>query len=160
MPVGMVSPAANQVRGSNMINLRITRELGSLTQELDSLFDQVFSTPRLCLASRGQAWIPHTDIYETSDEYQVVVEIPGLAPEEIEVVVDRARLLIAGHRQPATPCGVHRVHQAEILSGSFKRVFRLPDLVNPDAVQARCEQGLLTVTLPKEVRSHTRVEVS
>ncbi|MBF0530105.1 MAG: Hsp20/alpha crystallin family protein [Deltaproteobacteria bacterium] len=142
-----------------MINLRITREMKSFSQDLDSLLDQAFSSPQTCLAYRGQAWTPHTDVYETSSAYHLVAEVPGLAPEDIEVIVDREHLLIAGQRRPGGISGPLRVHQAEIMTGPFKRVFRLPGPIKPDETEARCELGLLTIILPKEAPNRSRVEV-
>jgi HSP20 family protein len=98
------------------------------------------------------------DVFESQDAYLVLAEVPGMNPGDIEVVVDRNHLRLSGARQLISPQR-YRVHQAEIEYGSFQRVFRFPGPVTVDQVTASYDNGLLTITLPKEPIVQTSVKI-
>lgn len=141
-----------------MINLRIVKNLSG-GRDLDQFFDQMLYGPQTKVSLRGQTWAPQVDIYETDDNYLLMAEMPGMEPEEIEVMVDRIHLKISGRRRPPAPEGSFRVHRTEISCGNFDRTFRLAAPIMTDRVGASYENGILKITLPKEKASATRIEV-
>lgn len=133
-----------------MINLRIVKDAASMSRELKMLLDQMFYglEARVCL--HGQPWSPPMDIYETPEAFVVLAELPGLGPEEIEVIMDRTHLKVKGCRRQPAPPPLLRVHQMEISYGSFERTFHLPSPVSPEKASATSDHGLLKIVLPKE----------
>lgn len=94
------------------------------------------------------AWRPAADVLQTSSEVAVSVELAGVDPEDLEVILFEDALIVDGHRRARPiPDGVY--HAAEIRQGRFRLEVALPASVDPDAAEARFERGLLELTLPK-----------
>jgi HSP20 family protein len=103
---------------------------------------------------------PAVDIVERDNAYLVKAEVPGLAPENIDVQVENDVLTVRGERKyenEEEQAGYRRVERSY---GSFARSFVLPKGTNPDTVEAQVENGVLTVTIPKAAAAVARkVEV-
>jgi len=92
---------------------------------------------------------PPLSVWEDEDALYVEAEIPGVKLDEIGVsVADGDQLTIAGERNSAGPDRAAYLYQ-ERGYGEFSRTITLPVAVNPDAVEAKYEAGVLTVTLRK-----------
>lgn len=94
-------------------------------------------------------WRPPADVYETPTTLYVTIEIAGVEPDSLEVLLYEDALAVHGCRNlpPAQPGGVY--HAAEIQQGPFSFELALPAPVDPERVEARYEQGLLLMTLEK-----------
>jgi HSP20 family protein len=97
-------------------------------------------------------WRPSLDLYETKEEFIVLVDVPGVQPQDVEVVVDRDILRIAGNRCRPVGQGITRVHQMEIDFGAFSHAIRLPEQVNSEAASSTYRDGFLTIRLPKRAK--------
>ena len=102
-------------------------------------------------AHSPDSWTPPIDVYETEDRYVVAAELPGLARDDIELRIERARLTIRGQRMDhaANRGQVLHFHQVERGHGAFTRSFEFGVPIDVDAVTADLTNGVLTVTLPK-----------
>ncbi|MEI8235512.1 MAG: Hsp20/alpha crystallin family protein [Verrucomicrobiota bacterium] len=99
-------------------------------------------------ASRLPAWEqPSANIREERDAYVLELEMPGVCKTGIEVTVEQNELTIVGHRSDAEPQGeaVYR----ESRRADFRRSFELDPSINAAKIQAKMEQGVLKLTLPK-----------
>ncbi len=96
-----------------------------------------------------QPWRPSVDATETDHGYELAVELPGIDPSEVKVVVRDGVLSLKGNRpiQPA-PQG-SKTHLRERVGGPWERSFALPVDAAGDRVTATSKHGLLTVTVPK-----------
>ena len=99
---------------------------------------------------------PSVDVYETEEEVVVVVEIPGISEEEVEIMVDGRRLVLSGERKPGAAEQKRLYSQMEICHGPFRRELLLPAEVNPEEARAGYSQGLLQIVLPKVTRHVNR----
>ena len=122
-------------------------------RELDRVFDA---------ENVATGWRPlATDVVETTDDVRVTMEIPGVNPGEIDITIDNNVLRISGEKRAQRDeqrSGAHRLTERRY--GRFERSFVLPRDVRSDAVDATCDNGVLTVTLPKrEEAKPRRVEV-
>jgi HSP20 family molecular chaperone IbpA len=75
--------------------------------------------------SRPHAWEPPVDIYETGHEFKIMIALPGVAPEQLQVILDSGQLIIGGHRH--VPVSAEsEIRRLEIPYGRFERVIELP----------------------------------
>ena len=95
-------------------------------------------------------WRPSADVYETEDTIEVVVELPGIEPEEVEVLLFEDALLIEGDRKVQCCDASGFYHTAEIRQGRFRLDVPLETSVDAERVDANYEQGLLRITLRKK----------
>ena len=99
---------------------------------------------------------PSVDVYETEESVVVVVEIPGISEEEVEIMVDGRRLVLSGERKPGAAEQKRLYSQMEICHGPFRRELLLPAEVNAEEARAGYSQGLLQIVLPKVTRHVNR----
>ena len=99
--------------------------------------------------AREEVWRPPTDVYETSDDVVVMMEMAGVREEEIELTLFNDVLVVSGNRLDAVRPEKVKYHEVGINFGRFRGEVLLPIRVNPDCVEARYENGFLSVRLPK-----------
>ncbi len=108
--------------------------------------------PRFCLPLIE----PAADVYETDDDVVVIVELAGIANQEVEITVDGRYLTLRGERV-ALPGQPGRLYaQMEICFGPFERALALPAEVDADGATASYKDGFLEITLPKARRQVSR----
>jgi HSP20 family molecular chaperone IbpA len=109
---------------------------------------------------RRHGFSPAVDSYRTDDpaELVVVVELPGVDPDQVQIVLHDRTLIIAGERIRPKRCG-RRYHQMEIEHGSFQRRIHIYEQVDADSASATYERGMLRIVLPLSERSHGAVRV-
>ena len=95
------------------------------------------------------AWQPAVDIYELEDQLLVVVEIPGLNRDDLELHFDRGELRIEGIRlRPSLPAPM-RAARVEMFYGPFSRRVPLPDDAQGDHIRATYADGVLQILIPR-----------
>ena len=115
--------------------------------EIEELIAELWQVPRFAGVRHG--FRPNVDCYHTDrpHELTVLVELPGVEPESVTVVVAERALVIGGVRvRPKVEGRVYQ--QMEIEYGPFQRKVRLAEDVDPERAHARYDRGVLTVTLP------------
>lgn len=107
---------------------------------------------------RGQSlaggWQPAVDMYETATQIVVVVDLAGIRPEDVQVIVKGRLLRIAGARPTPFRSSYRQFHRLEIPQGPFERVVELPSRVDEREAEARYSEGLLEIVLPLAKASH------
>ena len=140
----------------------MTRSLFSrdLFAELDRLQRDVQQAFDLSPTIRGfgRGGFPALNVGSTPQAVEVYAFAPGLAPESIEVQLDRNLLTIAGERKPNLPADDRKtaVHINERFDGAFRRVVSLPQDVDPNGVSADYRDGVLRVTVKRLESSQPR----
>ncbi len=95
-----------------------------------------------------QAWFsPEVNIFETPEGYMLEGEMPGVTKDGLEITLEGNTLTIVGHRKE-TDFGANPVYR-ESRSGSFRRVFELDPAIDSSKINAKMEQGVLKLHLPK-----------
>lgn len=129
-------------------------ELDRLQRDMQQAFDL---SPTI--RGFGRGGFPALNVGGTPQAVEVYAFAPGLAPESIEVQLDRSLLTIAGERKSSLPDGADKkaaVHINERFDGSFRRVISLPQDVDPNGVSADYRDGVLHVTVKRLESSQPR----
>jgi HSP20 family protein len=123
------------------------RDLLTLQERLDRLTGEP-----------AMGWAPPVDLFETSDHYEVIAEVPGLTRDQIRVQVQNGILTIDGERSTTClPCEQH--HRVERGHGWFSRSFQLHEPIASDGVDADLREGILTIRVLKRSPQPLRIEV-
>ena len=137
-------------------------DLVSFRDAMDWLFDERFFRPMWIGNGERQA-TPALDLYTTPDAVFAKVALPGVKPEDVDVVISEETVTVSGafqEERETTEAGY--VHK-ELTEGKFSRTFRLPAAIKAETAKAEFKDGLLTLTLPKsdEVKpTHVKVQVA
>lgn len=140
------------------------RELEGLRRRLESFLDQALVAEEYAGGEEVApgTWSPPVDLLESEGEYLLFAELPGVERAEIDLEVNRRRVVLSGRRpapekspegSPSRPGERGRVrpsfHRMERSHGPFRRVFELDKDVRTDRVEAKLAKGVLEVRLPK-----------
>ena len=124
----------------------------SLQREINRLFEDAFQ-PSLSMfggtAGENAMMMPRTEVRETDKDIRVIAEMPGVAEKDIDVSLDDDILTIRGEKKLERKEEKENTYFTERAFGTFQRSLRLPYHVEPDQVKASFENGILTVTMPK-----------
>jgi HSP20 family protein len=122
----------------------------SLRREIDRLFEDTFGNVQSQGAGRGE-WIPAVDIREDDKELTLEFELPGVAPDHVEVTAEKGVLTVRGEKRGERKEGDEegRYHLIERSYGSFSRSFQLPQGIDEERIEAQFENGVLKVRIPK-----------
>jgi HSP20 family protein len=102
------------------------------------------------------AWAPRVDIKEEADRFVIYADLPGIDPQDVEVLMDKGILSIKGERKSEVAEQNERFSRVERRYGSFHRRFALPDSADPDGVAASGHNGVLEITIPKRPETTPR----
>lgn len=103
--------------------------------------------------NKTETFAPACEIIEDEKMYLISLDIPGLNEQEIDLEVKENGLIVSGERKAKER---EKVTRSERRYGAFKRVFSLPQNVNSDLIQAKYENGVLEIILPKEEKAQTK----
>ena len=133
------------------------RELSSLQSEMNRLFDTAYDPS----AARARRWAPAMDLVETAEQFVLRADLPGVDESDIKVELEDNVLTVSGERRSERESDAEGVHRVERQFGSFARSLALPRGVDPEAVTAAFDRGVLEVRISKpEQRKPRRIEIS
>ena len=135
-----------RTNGLPMLGERIQRMLTDTLGGLDWQFRD----------SAAASWVPPVDVLEEKDHIRIVLELPGVKPEDVNISLEQNVLTISGTKQQQAEERTERVHRYERTYGAFERSFTLPASVDAQNIKASYENGVLTVTLPKTEKAKPR----
>lgn len=153
-------------KGATTTPARATHNpFNALRQQIDSLiedFDRIpFSshwldmTPFTKFKSGVDVVMPAIDIVDEGTSYRVTAELPGLSEKNIDIAKDGDLLTIKGEKREEREQKEKGYFMSERHFGSFERTLRLPHGIDDSKIDARFENGVLTVTLPKTPEAAT-----
>lgn len=118
---------------------------------INYLFDEIFNGfPTNWGKDQVQnTFSPAVNIHETTDGYHVELNVPGRNKEDFKVAIDNNLLTIFFEQKEVTEQADYKTLRREFSFKSFKRSFSLDEKINADAVQAKYENGILKLFLPK-----------
>ena len=131
---------------SNLIRWEPAREMMTLREAMNHLFDDAFTRP---LTLRDGWSAPAIDMYQTDDEIVVKASLPGVKADEVQINITGEILTLKGETKQVEEKKDKAWHMREQRWGAFERAIALPTEVVADKAKAEFENGILTITLPK-----------
>lgn len=150
---------------ANMVRRRPASPMLSSVAPRMTAFDRLFNDEVLrpfrmfedmaeALNERG--WAPAVDIRETEEAYEVIADLPGFRKDDVDITLENNVLTLRGERHWEGEQGKQQYRRIERAYGEFTRSFSLPMQVEAENVNARFEDGVLMVSIPKAEESRPR----
>ena len=128
-------------------------------EPFSSDFNRLFNT--LFDDQRTQRWVPAMDLVEADDHFLLKADLPGLGEEDVAIELRDNALTISGERKSEFEKRERGWYRVERATGRFSRSLSLPDGIDPDAVHASFDRGVLEVWIPKpEARKPRRIQIN
>lgn len=136
----------------SQFNQQFNDEFSTVKEQLDQLFESFAG-----VESAPTTWTPAVSLVESEDALTLHVQLPGVDANNIDVQASREVVAISGDRKAPELSEGHKLRRNEFRYGSFRRVVSLPVAIDPKAVTADYEAGLLVLTLPKAEEERNKV---
>lgn len=129
------------------------QDLFAIQEKMNRLFEE--SIHRTEFADEGldaALWSPAADVYETSEEVVLSVELPGIRLEDVHLESLDGKLRVSGVRRPDEGIDPRQFVRIERIYGSFSRDFPVPASIDSSRIKATLSAGILRVVAPKKDR--------
>jgi HSP20 family protein len=124
-------------------------EIARIQSEINRLFENLLELKQPGDAAE-QSWMPTVDILDGPETLTVLVELPGVGIEDLELLADGGNIVIRGEKKPfARPGEPMQFHCMERAHGRFQRIVNLNYPVNTHRASAELKNGLLRIVFPK-----------
>jgi HSP20 family protein len=132
--------------------------VSQLQNEINRVFGNLNETDG---SSATSQWSPAVDVREYSDRFQLLLDVPGVEPKDVEITLDNGILTVAGNRTEEKAAGANGGNQPqqqriERPVGQFHRRFILPDTADAEKVNASGRNGVLEIVIPKQPKAQPR----
>ncbi len=122
-------------------------------RELDDLFGQGNSGS----LQDGNGWfVPRSNVAETDKQYEITLDVPGMATGDFQLEMQDGQLWVSGRRQQEKEESGKTFHRVERTYGEFRRSYALGGDVDADKVEANYKDGVLKVVVPKSEKARPR----
>jgi len=119
-------------------------------RNVNDLFDEFF-TQFPAAWGKEKGWnIPPVNIHETNEAYHLELVAPGLVKEDFKINLEKGLLTISYEKKTETENKEYKTYRKEFNVTSFKRSFSVDDKINADGIQAKYDNGILKLLLPKK----------
>jgi len=125
------------------------RELNSLQSEMNRLFNTVFDTPSGTSGNVLRRWMPAMDLVESGEHFVLRADLPGMSEDDVNIEFEDGTLTVSGERKAEHEESNEGFHRVERSFGSFSRSLTLPQGIDPEAVTASFDRGVLEIRIPK-----------
>ena len=113
-------------------------------------------------ADKEAYWRPEVDIVESKDHYQLLLDLPGIDPQDIEVTEEKNVLSVKAERARVESDETHQLSRVERKTGAYQRQFTLPEDADVDSIKAESQNGVLALTINRKQPQETirKIEVT
>jgi HSP20 family protein len=136
--------------------------LQDFASEMETIVDQVFKKNECgsdrsdCNEGSDSTYTPSMDIYETENQYDLFLDLPGVKGDAVKLEMQDERLVVTGVREGFPLFEGVQTHRQERVAGKFERSIRMPKLIDAEKIDASFEHGVLHVVLPKQAKPSAR----
>jgi HSP20 family protein len=146
-----------RLRTMTLVRWEPFRELTALQSEVNRLFSRAGGSD----VAERQSWTPSVDVIETEDAIKLKAELAGMDPKDISIEVQDNVLTVSGERRFEDEVKEDKYYRIERRYGSFSRSLNLPMTADEDKIQAKYNDGVLEVTVPKaEIAKPKKIAVA
>ncbi len=124
--------------------------LNQLQRELARTYENKLSGGAEPEVAATSEWTPAVDIKEEPDRYVLWADLPGVSPDAIDIMMENGILTLRGERRSELTEQREGLKRVERIHGSFYRRFSLPDTADAEGISARCNAGVLEISIPKK----------
>lgn len=122
------------------------RELSRMQSAIDEMFEKM---PELQNAKNSFPFAPSCEVSEEANQYLMKFDLPGVPKDQVKIEVHDNQLTVSAERKEEKKSDSKKKHYSEINYGSYSRTFNLPAAIDEKKVEARFENGVLTIAVPK-----------
>jgi len=130
--------------------------LRRLPYGMEEVLEHFFGPPARTGETMPMAWAPRVDFTETEKAVVVKADLPGVAPENVEVTFADGLLKLHGEKKEEKKEEKEGFRRVERFTGEFYRELPMPAGVDPDKILATVDKGVLTITVPKKEEAKDR----
>ncbi len=116
--------------------------------DMVDMFEEMWRRPFWGMEEAGREFTPAIEVSEKENELVVRAEVPGLAPEDIDIRVENNTLILSGEKKHEHKDEQENYVHREFSYGRFYRSIPLRGEVDPDKIKAKYKDGVLTITAP------------
>ena len=136
----------------------VPRALDRLQREMNRAFDDFFRGDLVSSETFfNQSWSPAVDISESKDSYVIHAELPGVKKDEVKITMQDNIVTIRGEKKAENEKKEENYHRVERTYGMFERSFTLPGPVKNENIEAKFDDGVLSIVLPKTEEAREKV---
>jgi len=124
-----------------------------------NLIDRFFSDSLARTGGSSYSFVPKVDILENETSYEINVAVPGLSKEDFKIDLNDNFLTISGERKFSKEKKENNLHVVETQYGNFSRSFSLPEKVDASKINAKYNNGILEITVPKDEKKTLKTTI-
>lgn len=123
-----------------------------------SFIDRYFNDE--AFSNKSAIFSPKVDVVESEKSFEIQFYIPGVKKDEIKIDIKDDRLTVSGERKFENENKHKSFHSVESQYGHFSRSFYLPDNIDSDKIEAKYQDGILNIEIPKDEKKSTKKSIS
>jgi HSP20 family protein len=141
--------------GLTDLESKYLEEMQRMQKRMSDLMEDVETT-----GMQGEIMMPLADVRETDDAVVVTMDLPGVDKQDVDITITDDELRVVAERKTETEVTEKDYHKQERTYKKFERMVKLPVAVKIEEAKAKLTEGVLEVTLPKEViTSRKRISI-
>ena len=121
-----------------------------LSKSVNELMDEFFEPINARTTNNST---PKVDVRENEQEFELLLELPGVRKEDMQIELEEDVLYVSGERKAAKETKETNVHRMEQFYGSFHRSFHLPQGLDKETISAQYQDGILRLTIQKHEKA-------
>jgi HSP20 family protein len=124
-----------------------------------NLIDRFFNESLSRQGGSSYSFVPRVDIVENEKSFELHVAVPGMNKDEFKIDLNDSFLTVSGERKFTKEKKENNFHSIETQYGSFSRSFALPENVDATKINAKYENGILEITVPKDEKKILKASI-
>jgi HSP20 family protein len=132
--------------GLSELEARYIEEMQRLQKRMSEMLEEAETIPM-----EGNILMPLADVKETEEAIVVTMDLPGVEKQDVDISISDDELRVVAEKRAETEVSEKDYHKRERTYKRFERMVKLPVSVKTEEAKARLENGVLEITLPKEI---------